>query len=120
MLWSILRTIKYDSRSLEFEMESVNPARVARFWVPDAKKVEKKEKVKLVGGWLDGKDGLLRKWQLDLGFGKGVEKVFEREKKDDLADSLLQGVAWAVWIGRRRRVAGMGEGEVKEFLDGLG
>jgi cruciform cutting endonuclease 1 len=102
----------------EPELHAVSPARVAAFWLPGLRRVEKKAKVDLVRtcaarGGLGG---------VEVAFGEGAVAVARgfgtsggrakgraaddvasgRRKLDDLADSLLQASAWAAWEANRR------------------
>jgi len=104
--------------------ESVDPGRVARLWVPEKQGQVtaagiKKLKKEVVRGWLSG-GGVMRLAGKDaeesaelvlLGDApRGVkkrngEKLTPEERKiDDLADCLLQAVAWMKWQENRTRL----------------
>ncbi|PQE17218.1 hypothetical protein CJF31_00005597 [Rutstroemia sp. NJR-2017a BVV2] len=88
----------------------------------DAKSKNKGAKIDLVRGWLEEENVVLlgseevkklretyvEKWARKGGRIKGrkvgVEKAEEVGKLDDLADCLLQGMAWIKWEENRRRV----------------
>jgi cruciform cutting endonuclease 1 len=101
------------------QLHAVSPARVAAFWLPGLRKVEKRAKVEVVrAGVAVGALGAV-----GVAFGEGAAeaaRVFGeaggrarrrdadgsgapgRRKLDDLADSLLQAAAWAAWEANRR------------------
>ncbi|KAF8248334.1 Ydc2-catalyt-domain-containing protein [Wilcoxina mikolae CBS 423.85] len=104
--------------------ESVDPGRVTRLWVPEKKgrvtaagiKMLKKE---VVRGWLRsggvmrlaGKDAeesaeLVLLWDAARGAKKrnGEKLTPEERKVDDLADCLLQALAWMGWQENRMRL----------------
>jgi cruciform cutting endonuclease 1 len=115
MLWSIL-TALHGSKHPGYHVESMNPARIAAFWARTGAKLEKKEKVCLVEAWIrdGGLDGI------DLIFKGDVKDSFNKtrggEKRDDLADSLLQGVTWAIWTRTRQRLADMTQQELDNIV----
>jgi cruciform cutting endonuclease 1 len=144
MIWAVLRSLGYGEGG-EIGVESVNPARVAGFWVqgPGKGKVEKRDKVEIVGKWLEDDSGVRCEGKAErvrgafLGKLRGVDRVKQRVKMagfgpaggangkeedigklDDLADCLLQVAAWVKWRDNRRVLAGMLDDEktVVEFL----
>lgn len=132
MIWAVLRAMGYGERSeVGVGVESVSPARVAGFWVQGTGKgrVEKRDKIEVVGQWLEGDLGVRFEGEAErvktafLGKLRGVgrkEKVKLAEfgaagnsegrhqgvgKLDDLADCLLQVAAWVKWRDNRRGLA---------------
>jgi cruciform cutting endonuclease 1 len=129
------------------EPHAVSPARVARFWFPTLKKVEKKDKVALVRGWLT--EGAITGEQIDdekgieLELAKGLESIKQAYlsskgvrirkassiggqsdsditidgKLDDFADSFLQGAAVVQWELNRQKFLTMDEAEITNHLD---
>lgn len=141
MIWAVLRALGYEGRGkMGVEVESVSPARVAGFWVQGKGKVEKRDKVGIVGRWLKEDLGLTFSGETErvkrafLGKLRGggrakegvkVHTVGETEgreehigKLDDLADCLLQVAAWVKWRDNRRVLAGVLDDEkaVVEFI----
>ncbi|KAI9852772.1 MAG: hypothetical protein M1824_001729 [Vezdaea acicularis] len=122
MLYAVLHTLKAEQR-WSGTVQSVLPAKVSSFWIEDqerargkgAKAKNKKLKVDVVGRWMESGDvvnlqtveakemgdAFLRKWQ-----GKGRRKKGEEPgdttKLDDLADCMLQGIAWLEWEKNRQ------------------
>jgi cruciform cutting endonuclease 1 len=131
MFFAILRSLHgsngQNQGSLAFDVESISPSRVARYWFPEKKKVEKKDKIELVRHWMSDQEiraarqaGHEDTNNIKLKFSSGVSQSFETKasgKKDDLADSLMQGVAWTAWLSTRKSVASMDEEELAVFLD---
>ncbi|MCJ1399056.1 hypothetical protein MMC11_002258 [Xylographa trunciseda] len=134
MLHAVLHTMR-THHLWEGAVYAVEPGRVQAFWLADGDKksggVEgggavkgarkakqgKEEKIRLVGRWLEG-GGVValegRAEETGRGFvrrGKGGVG-----KKDDLADCLVQGMAWVRWEENRRRIVEEGMG----FVEGLG
>lgn len=75
----------------------------------------KKDKIDLVGRWLSAGDAVgfegaaerMRQLYVEKWSGKGKRKVVDEDrlgKLDDLADCLLQGVAWVRWEQNRRAI----------------
>ena len=114
---------------------AVEPGRVQAFWLgneegnsgkaeraravkePRKAKQGKEEKVRLVGRWVE-EGGVValegRAEETGMGFvRKGRGGI---GKKDDLADCLVQGMAWVRWEENRRRIIREGV----RFLEGLG
>ncbi|KAL9125479.1 MAG: hypothetical protein Q9217_005321 [Psora testacea] len=137
MLYAVLEALRREG-TWEGNVVGVSPARVGRFWLGEGE-VEyegltkgkgkattrsartKMLKVQLVGRWLEGKgmfslkaeakstaEQYMRKLQ-----GKGRQEKFG--KLDDLADCLLQGMAWLKWEENRRLVWERGEDALKEL-----
>jgi cruciform cutting endonuclease 1 len=104
------------------ELHAVSPARVAAFWLPGLRRVEKKAKVDLVRACI-ARGGL---GGVEVAFGDDAAEVARgfgavgrakrnadgstspRRKLDDLADSLLQASAWAAWEANRRSLLDKG------------
>jgi cruciform cutting endonuclease 1 len=155
MLWACLETLretgqKGKSPSSFPGVSAVEPARVARFWVPSEdvplvppqelfnltkspgdgtilrKKVEKKDKVAVVRSWIEGKSDVKIEFE---GQAAEMAEAFREEKVrgsakqiaggklDDLADCLLQGVAWVRWEENRRRIDALWAEVVKQHRD---
>ena len=126
-------------------LDSVDPARVARFLFPGVKRVEKRDKVALVRGWV----GTKRASGFDIGFHEDVAEIVgsfgeagngvrngggknarsgvsttskgsrnggdKAGKMDDLADALIQGVTWCTWQSRRRRIGELSEQQIVDL-----
>ena len=146
MIWAVLRTMGYGERGeVGVGLESVSPARVAGFWVQGngKGKVEKRDKIGVVAGWLEGDFGVrfeaeaervkmafleklrgvgrVRGGVKTVGYGvAGAVEATEEGvgKLDDLADCLLQVAAWVKWRDNKRVLAGMLDDEkaVVEFV----
>ncbi|KAI0484236.1 mitochondrial resolvase Ydc2 [Xylariaceae sp. FL0804] len=134
MLHAALRVLRALGR-WRGEVESVSPAGVAAFWLEADKyavsgdgegrarsgkmdnKMKKKLKIDVLRGWLDqpADDGPI------VSAGDHVDGMIDsfqagREKKaDDLADSLLQGMAWIRWEENKAMLAQ--EGGVEKLLN---
>lgn len=136
MLHSALYTMQAAGRWSEGRFESVDPGRVARLWVPEREgrvtaagtKMLKKEVVRQwirEGGVVElGNEGVEETAEL-LMLGnepRGVLKkngkvlVAEERKVDDVADCLLQAMAWIRWQENRRKLA-EGGGVLPEHYD---
>jgi len=130
MLWAAFRALATGSGEGRCpELHAVGPARVAAFWLPGLRRVEKRAKVELVRAGVAG--GALG--PVEVTFGEGAAEAArgfgeaggrakgqdvggsgppERRKLDDLADSLLQAAAWAAWEANRRSLL---DGGIEEF-----
>jgi cruciform cutting endonuclease 1 len=155
MLWACLETLRETGQKgtnpPSFPVVSaVEPARVARFWVPSEevpllpprdlfaltkspgdgtilrKKVEKKDKVAVVKSWIEGNSDVKIEFEgqaaeMAEAFReekvRGSAKLIAGGKLDDLADCLLQGVAWVRWEENRRRIDALWAEMVKEHKD---
>ena len=134
MLHAVLHTLRAHG-IWAGDVYAVEPGRVQAFWLgendlksgnsnggrvmkgPRKAKQGKEEKIKLVGRWVE-EGGVValegRAEETGMGFvTKGKSGV---GKKDDLADCLVQGMAWVRWEENRRRIIGEGVG----FLERLG
>jgi cruciform cutting endonuclease 1 len=126
MLWALfraLKTVEHQSTSqAQPELYAVSPSRVASFWLPGLRKVEKKTKVDLVRTCIS--QGVLGKVKVEFGDDAAeVARGFDtsgranrnsavsgsaRSKLDDLADSFLQASAWVAWEANRRNLIDKG------------
>ena len=132
MLYAVLRTLVEEGKWTG-QAYCVSPLKVGSFWLGDlvgkgqveagkqkktAKARNKAAKVDIVGRWLEGGDvvdvddvgeakqtahAFLSKWK-----GEGRRRASENGdeeigKLDDLADCLLQGMAWIQWEKNKRR-----------------
>jgi cruciform cutting endonuclease 1 len=133
MLWAAFRALAAErgggGEGRCPELHAVGPARVAAFWLPGLRRVDKRAKVELVRAGVAG--GALG--PVEVAFGEGAAEAArgfggaggrakgrdaggsgppERRKLDDLADSLLQAAAWAAWEANRRSLL---DGGIDEF-----
>ena len=132
MLHAVLHTLRFHG-VWAGDVYAVEPGRVQAFWLGDVDKRNgksegervmkgprkakqgKEEKMRLVSRWVEegGVVALERKAkETGMGF---VRKGSGVGKKDDLADCLVQGMAWVRWEEHRRRIVGEGMG----FLEGV-
>lgn len=135
MLWAAFRAHASFSGGAGGEapaLHAVSPARVAAFWLPGQRRVEKKDKVALVrAGVAGGALGAVRVGfgdeaaEVAGGFGAGRRSaaaaaggVPGRVKLDDLADCLLQAAAWAAWEANRRSLVDGGVDGCSETAGG--
>ncbi|KEF61782.1 uncharacterized protein A1O9_03352 [Exophiala aquamarina CBS 119918] len=134
MLYAVLRTLA-EERKLQLQVEPISPGRVNRSWLQDSKspgvvqgkrsssRDVKQAKIRLVCEMLEEKgtkshftvskhlrpftDAFLSAWKKETRAKKftvnGIGKL------DDLADSLLQGLAWINWQNNRVQVTSLGE-----------
>ncbi|KAL9016391.1 MAG: hypothetical protein Q9185_006262 [Variospora sp. 1 TL-2023] len=119
MLYAVLQTLRATGQ-WRGEVLPVEPSKVARFWVGGVEGKGKGEKTKkrkmavareLVGG---GESVRVKKGE------EGVREVMTAGKGrggkfDDLADSLLQGLAWVRWEENKRAVLEKGADVLGEF-----
>jgi cruciform cutting endonuclease 1 len=121
VIYGILRALREEG-IWEGEVLGIAPGKVGPFWVGDGEeggewKKERKAKknkglkIDLVRGWLEDGQMLglgneevesmakryMEKWDRTPGGRKQEAKDEEMSKLDDLADCLLQGVAWIRW-----------------------
>ncbi|KIV85248.1 hypothetical protein PV11_00970 [Exophiala sideris] len=137
MLYAVLRTL-IEQGGLEVEVEPMWPAQVNRYWLEGRDEVVvsgtkltgrevKRAKINLVGDMLDSVTGKGEdKGKMCIGeetkpFVKEFVATWKKEtrtkkdevrsvtKLDDLADSLLQSLAWIDWQNHRKRIEVMGE-----------
>ena len=128
MIWAALRALgSGEGGEVGVEVESISPARVARFWVEGIGKgkVEKREKVGIVARWLEEDLGVTFEGEAEtvkrayLGKLRRVGRAKEDRigKLDDLADCLLQVAAWVKWRNNRRVLAGMLDDDEKAVVE---
>ena len=130
MLYAVLKTL-YSEGKWHGNVHPVAPGKVSKFWLGDGEVTKekrgngKREKIDLVNRWLNDED---RKFELSEGAletagswqrkrsgrkGKGKEELGAKMGKlDDLADCLLQGLAWINWQQNKRTL-------VRDGLAGL-
>lgn len=122
MLYATLHTLRQRG-AWEGKVVPVEPNKVSKFWIGGEEKGKGKgEKTKkrkmavareLVGAGTEVRvEGLAREVLGEV-TGKGRAKG---GKFDDLADSLLQGLAWVRWEENRRLVSERGVDIVEEFM----
>ena len=131
MLYSVFRTLVQE-RNLQLTVEPMQPPRVNRYWLEGRQnglpstgkrltgRDMKRAKIDLVGMMIEA-----RKTDLRIGHGllpfaadfvSSCKKVCRSKgavdksmsKLDDLADSLLQGLAWVHWQNNRRKIEALG------------
>lgn len=123
MLYAVLRTL-IEERKLQLSIEPMQPARVNRYWLDGRKKLTgrevKRAKIDLVSKLLDvtqpgfiigpGLKPFMDEFMSTWKNGTKSKKAAGSNilKLDDLADSLLQGLAWVNWQNNRRRIGTLG------------
>ncbi|MCJ1287051.1 hypothetical protein MMC26_006398 [Xylographa opegraphella] len=126
MLHAVLHTLR--SHGIwAGDVYAVEPGRVQAFWLgdKDGRRVEKgprkakqgkEEKIRLVGRWVEEGGVVALK-----GLAEETGQSFVSKgrggvgKKDDLADCLVQGMAWVRWEENRRRIMSDGMGFLEEL-----
>ena len=123
-------------------VHGVDPARVARWWLgpgsrpgPATSAAVKKLKIAVVADWLETgrqvrcadaaaetRERFLRRWKRQQGKRRAMPKEDGEEetaelKLDDLADCLLQGVAWLRWEENRRHIRERGLDAMWDIAD---
>ncbi|KIX94312.1 uncharacterized protein Z520_10022 [Fonsecaea multimorphosa CBS 102226] len=135
MLYSVLRTL-IEEHKLQLSIEPMQPPRVNRYWLEGSKDLLGSKEKKMVGrevkkAKVDLVGNLLREGSSVICVGKEVQptaldfisRVSQASKRgradttnisklDDLADSLLQGLAWIQWQNNRRRIEAQGRDAV--------
>ncbi|KAL9122500.1 MAG: hypothetical protein Q9187_000937 [Circinaria calcarea] len=120
MLYAVLKTLHSEGK-WQGNVYPVAPSKVSNFWLGDREGTRKGkgngkgEKIDLVNGWLNDKkqkfelrDGALetacswRTKQSDVKAKRRNEGRVKMGKLDDLADCLLQGLAWINWEQNKR------------------
>lgn len=138
MLYSVLRTL-VEEGGISLDVEAMQPTRVNRYWLESsetavpllsAKKMTgrdvKRAKIDLVGSMLESKSvnskmsiskdlepfaqNFLSSWKNAR--RSKQDKGVNITKLDDLADSLLQGLAWIDWQNHRKKVDALGRDAV--------
>ena len=121
MLYAVLRTLEKEGR-WKGTIWPITPNKVVNFWIGDKPKDTKgngkAQKISIVDEWLDGtnlfelKEGALetsRAWKAKKSGKRGNRtKEVQIGKLDDLADCLLQGLAWVRWEENRMRIINEG------------
>ncbi|MCJ1438424.1 hypothetical protein MMC27_007812 [Xylographa pallens] len=134
MLHAVLHTLRTQS-IWAGNVYAVEPGRVQAFWLgdkdeksgkakvgrvvkgPRKAKQGKEEKIRLVGRWVEeGGVVALEGKAEETGTGFVTKGKGGVGKKDDLADCLVQGMAWVRWEENRRHIVEEGVG----FLERLG
>ncbi|KAL9099624.1 MAG: hypothetical protein Q9163_004899 [Psora crenata] len=136
MLYAVLETLRREGK-WEGNVVGINPGRVQRFWLGEGglasesppKRITKVKrsvrnkmlKIQLVGKWLEAMDMFDLDGEAKTMGERYVKKTEEREgqgklgKLDDLADCLLQGMAWLRWEENRRLIRQRGADVLKEL-----
>ncbi|KAI4129196.1 MAG: hypothetical protein LQ338_002355 [Usnochroma carphineum] len=129
MLYATLHTLRQEG-AWEGEVLSVEPSKVARFWVcgegEGKGNTEKTKKRKMAvarelvraGTGVRAEEGLAVGDVLRGFAGKNGGKGGKTGKFDDLADSLLQGLAWVRWEENKRAVWDKGMDLLGELMEG--
>lgn len=139
VIYGILRALK-EEEIWDGEVLAIAPGKVGPFWIEDgeeggkwkkertAKKKNKGLKIDLVRGWLEEGNKLdlgneevremasryMDKWDRIPGRRKLEARGEEMGKLDDLADCLLQGMAWIQWQENKKTAAKHGVGALLE------
>ena len=120
MLYAVLKTLHSEGK-WHGTVHPVPPSKVRKFWLNDAEVTReekgngKRDKIDLVNRWLNDEEhdfelsegaletACLWRRKRSGGKGKGKDKVaVKMGKLDDLADCLLQGLAWISWEQNKR------------------
>lgn len=132
MLYAVLKTLHSEGK-WHGNVHPVAPSKVSKFWLGDGEVTREKrvngkgEKIDLVNRWLNEEE---QKFELGKGAletacswrrkrsggkGKGKDEVgANMGKLDDLADCLLQGLAWISWEQNRRTLVRDGLAALKK------
>ncbi|KAL2042230.1 hypothetical protein N7G274_004718 [Stereocaulon virgatum] len=140
MIYAVLKSFS-ERGDWRGSVHPVAPAKVAKFWLGEKQGAElegtgtksentKGAKISVVGRWLEEKNSpfqlegqakemgeryLLRRKVGKRNKSKGREGPVEIGKLDDLADCLLQGMAWIQWEKNRRLIMSSGIGALGEM-----
>ena len=128
MLYAVLRTLEQEQR-WKGTIWPITPNKVANFWMGDqardAKKNGKTQKISIVDGWLNsGRNFELTAGALETGRAWKRKKMGKRGnrmkdvnigKLDDLADCLLQGLAWMRWEENKKKIINEGPQALSRF-----